>query len=813
MSTTLLEKESESPLGIPVDARPQVTIDANEAVARVAYLLSEVIAIYPITPSSNMGEWADQWAAQQRPNLWGSVPSVVEMQSEGGAAGALHGALQTGALATTFTASQGLLLMIPNMYKIAGDMTPTVIHVAARSLAAQGLSIFGDHSDVMAARATGWAMLASNSPQEAADFAVIAHAATLETRIPFVHFFDGFRTSHEVSKIDVLADDDLRALLDAEAIAAHRARALTPDHPVLRGTAQNPDTFFQAREAANSFYADCPGATQAVMDRFAERTGRRYHLFDYVGHPEAERVLVLMGSGAETAHATVEWLVARGERVGVLKVRLFRPFSVADFVAALPGTVRAVAVLDRTKEPGAPGEPLYLDVLAALAETGRLPEVVVGGRYGLASKEFTPAMVQAVLRELAAASPRRRFTVGIVDDVTGTSLPVTEDLDIEPPGEVGAVFYGLGSDGTVGANKNSIKILTEDDDRFGQGYFVYDSKKAGAVTVSHLRFGPAPIRAPYLLRRADFVGCHQFGFLERLDVLALAAPGATVLLNAPYGREAVWDHLPREVQETMLAKQVRLFVIDAYGLARELGLGGRINAIMQSAFFALSGVLPRETAVARIKEAIARTYARKGAAVVERNCAAVDASLAALHEVPLPERVTATGIRPPVVPDEAPDFVQRVTAALLAGHGDLLPVSAFPVDGTWPLGTARWEKRGLAREIPVWDAVLCIQCNKCALMCPHAAIRAKVYAPEARTAAPTAFKATGYRAGEFRGLDYTIQVAPDDCTGCGLCVEVCPAKDRSNPRHKAIDMAPLPPLAEAEREDSAIFMELPVLRS
>jgi pyruvate-ferredoxin/flavodoxin oxidoreductase len=785
------------------------TLDGNEAVASVAHRLSEVIAIYPITPSSPMGELADEWSAAGRTNLWGGVPTVVEMQSEGGAAGAVHGALQAGALTTTFTSSQGLLLMIPNLYKIAGELTACCLHVAARTLATHALSIFGDHSDVMACRQTGVALLASGSVQEAHDLAAIAHAATLETRIPFLHFFDGFRTSHEVAKIAVLDDDDLRALLAADAIAAHRARALTPDRPVLRGTAQNPDTFFQAREAANPFYAACAGATQDVMDRFAARTGRRYHLFDYVGHPEAERVLVLMGSGAETAHATVEWLVARGERVGLLKVRLFRPFSVADFTAALPPTVRAVAVLDRTKEPGAPGEPLYLDIVTALAETGRLPAVVVGGRYGLASKEFTPAMVQAVLRELDASSPRRRFTVGIVDDVTGGSLPVADDLDIEPADEVRAVFYGLGSDGTVGANKNSIKILTEDDDRFGQGYFVYDSKKAGAVTVSHLRFGPRPIRAPYLVRRADFVGCHQFGFLDRLDMLAVAAPGATVLLNAPYGPEAVWDHLPREVQETMLERRLRLFVIDAYGLARELGLGGRINAIMQAAFFALAGVLPGETAVARIKEAIAKTYARKGAAVVERNCAAVDATLAALHEVSLPEEASATRARPPVVAAEAPEFVQRVTAALLAGHGDLLPVSAFPVDGTFPLGTARWEKRNLAREMPVWDAALCIQCNKCALMCPHAAIRAKVYPPEARGAAPPTFKAMPYRAAEFRGLDYTIQVAPDDCTGCGLCVEVCPAKDRANPRHKAIDMAPQPPLAEAERENYGFFLALP----
>ena len=785
------------------------TLDGNEAVASVAHRLSEVIAIYPITPSSPMGELADEWSAAGRTNVWGSVPVVVEMQSEGGAAGTVHGALQAGALTTTFTASQGLLLMIPNLYKIAGELTACCLHVSARTVATHALSIFGDHSDVMACRQTGVALLASGSVQEAHDLAAIAHAATLETRIPFLHFFDGFRTSHEVSKIAILGDEGLRGLIDADAVATHRARALTPDHPVLRGTAQNPDTFFQAREAGNLFYAACPARTQAVMDRFAARTGRAYRLFDYVGHPQAERVVVLMGSGAETAHATVEWLVARGERVGVLKVRLFRPFSVADFVAALPPTARAVAVLDRTKEPGALGEPLYLDVVAALAEAGRLPAVVTGGRYGLASKEFTPAMVRAVLDELALPAPRRHFTIGIVDDVTGTSLPVADDFDIEPADEVRAVFYGLGSDGTVGANKNSIKILTEDADRFGQGYFVYDSKKAGAVTVSHLRFGPRPVRAPYLIRQAHFVACHQFGFLERFDVLGIAAAGATLLLNSPHPPEAVWDHLPREVQDAMLEKELRLFVIDAYGLAGSLGLGGRINAIMQAAFFALAGVLPPETAIARIKAAIAKTYARKGATVVEHNCAAVDATLAALHEVVLPARVDATRSRPPIVPLEAPEFVQRVTAALLAGHGDLLPVSAFPVDGTWPLGTTRWEKRALAREIPVWDAALCIQCNKCALMCPHAAIRAKVYPPDARATAPSTFKSTPYRAGEFRGLDYTIQVAPDDCTGCGLCVEVCPVKDRANPRHKAIDMAAQAPLAEPERANYDFFLALP----
>jgi len=785
------------------------TLDGNEAVARVAHRLSEVIAIYPITPSSPMGELADEWSTEGRTNLWGQVPEVVEMQSEGGAAGAVHGALQAGALTTTFTASQGLLLMIPNLYKIAGELTACALHVSARTVATHALSIFGDHSDVMACRQTGVALLASGSVQEAHDLAAVAHAATLRARIPFLHFFDGFRTSHEVAKIALLADDDLRALLDEDAIAGHRRRALSPDRPVLRGSAQNPDTFFQAREAANPFYDACPALVQHTMDRLAEVTGRRYHLFDYVGHPEPERVIVLMGSGAETAHETVDWLVARGERVGVLKVRLYRPFDIAAFRRALPTSVRAVAVLDRTKEPGAPAEPLHLDVLAALAEPPARAPLVIGGRYGLSSKEFTPAMVKAVFDELASPAPRRRFTVGIVDDVTHTSLPVDHRFDIEAADVRRAIFFGLGSDGTVGANKNSIKIIADSSEHYGQGYFVYDSKKAGAVTVSHLRFGPRPIRSAYLIGTADFLGCHQFGLLERLDVLGRAAPGGTFLLNAPYGPTEVWDRLPCEVQEQIIDKKLRFFVIDAYRVAREVGLGGRINGVMQTCFFALAGVLPIERALEAIKGAIAHTYGHKGSTVVERNIAAVDAALANLHEVAVPGEVTATHHMPPPVAANAPDFVRRVTAVMLTGNGDLLPVSAFPPDGTWPTGTAQWEKRNLAADIPVWDERICIQCNKCALMCPHAAIRAKVFAPEHSASAPPTFKTMDYKAAEFRGYKYVIQVAPEDCTGCMLCVETCPAKDKANPRHKALEMAPQAPLLEAERENYRFFLELP----
>jgi pyruvate-ferredoxin/flavodoxin oxidoreductase len=795
----------------------QTTIDGNEAAASVAHRLSEVIAIYPITPSSTMGELADEWSAHGRRNVWGVVPSVTEMQSEGGAAGAVHGALQAGALATTFTASQGLLLMIPNMYKIAGELTAFTMHVAARTVATHALSIFGDHSDVMACRQVGFALLGSSSVQEAHDLAAIAHAASLESRVPFLHFFDGFRTSHEVRKIEVLDDDDLRFLVPDALVEAHRRRALTPDRPVLRGTAQNPDTFFQAREAANRYYQDCPAIVQGVMDRFARRTGRSYRLFDYVGHPEAERVLVIMGSGAEVAQETVEWLIAKGEKVGVLKVRLFRPFSVPALAAALPRSVKAVAVLDRTKEPGAIGEPLYLDVVGALREAreaGVCPTcdpLIIGGRYGLSSKEFNPAMVRAVFEELVRRErPRNHFTVGIVDDVTHTSLPVDPDFDIDSEKRVRAVFYGLGADGTVGANKNSVKIIGEETDEDAQGYFVYDSKKSGAMTVSHLRFGPGPIRSSYLIKRASFVACHQFGFLERYPVLEPAARGAVFLLNAPHPPGEVWAHLPRSVREQIVDKEIRLFAIDAYAVARETGMGGRINSIMQTCFFAISGVLPREEAIAEIKKSIEKTYGRKGQEVVRRNFAAVDATLARLHEIPIGALdAGGNGKRPPVVPEDAPDFVKRVTALMIAGQGDLLPVSAFPVDGTWPTGTARFEKRAIALEIPVWDEQICIQCNKCAMVCPHAAIRAKVYPEEALAGHPATFKAAPYRGLEYKGQKYTIQIAPEDCTGCTLCMMVCPAKDKANPRHRALEMSPLPPLRAPERENYAFFLDLP----
>ncbi|MDR7518087.1 MAG: pyruvate:ferredoxin (flavodoxin) oxidoreductase [Armatimonadota bacterium] len=796
-----------------VTPRAPVTLDGNEAAASVAYRASEVIAIYPITPSSPMGEFADEWAAERRPNLWGTVPQVVEMQSEAGAAGAVHGALQAGALTTTFTASQGLLLMIPNMYKIAGELTAFAMHVSARTVATHALSIFGDHSDVMACRQIGFAMLASGSVQEAHDLACIAHAATLRSRVPFLHFFDGFRTSHEVAKIEMLSDDDLRAMLPDEAIRAHRERALTPDRPVLRGTAQNPDTFFQAREACNPFYLACPTLVQDIMDRFARLTGRQYHLFDYVGHPEAERIIVLMGSGAETAHETVEWMLASGEKVGVVKVRLYRPFAAADFVAALPPTVRAIAVLDRTKEPGALGEPLYLDVVAALREEGAgrfaAEPVVIGGRYGLASKEFTPAMVVAVFAELARTSPRRHFTVGITDDVTGLSLPVDAELDIEPDDVVRAVFFGLGADGTVGANKNSIKIIGEETPYYAQGYFVYDSKKSGAMTISHLRFGPRPIRSSYLIRRANFVACHQFPFMERYNVLDYAAPGAVFLLNAPYGPDEVWDHLARDVQAQIIEKRLRFYVINAVEIAQRTGMGGRINAIMQTCFFAISGVLPRDEAIAKIKEAIQKTYGRKGDEVVRRNWQAVDETLANLYEVRIPGRVTAEAPRRPLVPESAPDFVRRVTAAMMAGDGDRLPVSAFPPDGTWPVGTTRWEKRNIAHEIPVWDPAICIQCNKCVFVCPHAVIRAKIYEPQHLDGAPPTFKSMPYRSQEIKGHLYSLQVSPEDCTGCSLCVMVCPVKDKANPKHKAIDMAPQLPLREAERRNWEFFLTLP----
>ncbi|MEI8254262.1 MAG: pyruvate:ferredoxin (flavodoxin) oxidoreductase, partial [Deltaproteobacteria bacterium] len=757
---------------------------------------------------------SDEMAAHHTPNLWGIVPEVAEMQSEGGAAGAIHGALQAGALATTFTASQGLLLMIPNMYKIAGELTSFTMHVSARCIATHALSIFGDHSDVMACRQTGFAMLCSGSVQEAHDLAVVSHAATLRARVPFMHFFDGFRTSHEVAKVSLLSDDDLHQMIDIDAIAAMRKRALTPDHPVLRGSAQNPDTFFQAREACNGFYEACPGIVKEEMERFAKVTGRRYRLFDYEGAPDADRVIVMMGSGGEAAHEMLDWLIDKGEKVGLLKVRLFRPWSLEDFVSVLPRTVKHVAVLDRTKEPGALGEPLYLDVVAALREAsedgliGAMPRVI-GGRYGLSSKEFTPAMVKSVYDEMKRDKPRRRFTVGIVDDVTHLSLPVDSTLDIESPDVVRAVFYGLGADGTVGANKNSIKIIGEETDQYAQGYFVYDSKKSGAITISHLRFGPRPIRSTYLVRRASFVAVHQWNFLERYDVLGEAAPGATLLLNSPIAADKLWDELPREVQAGILELGLKVYTINALEVAQRNGMGGRINTIMQTCFFALAGIFPREEAIGYIKTAIKKTYGAKGEEVVKKNYVAVDASLENMHEVPVGKSITATWSRPPAVSPKAPDFVQKVTAVMLAGKGDLLPVSAFPVDGTWPLGTAKWEKRNLALQIPVWDKVVCIQCNKCAMVCPHAAIRTKVYEPTALVGAPATYKSTDWKSGEFKGQKYTVQVAPEDCTGCSLCVEICPAKDKTNPRHKAIDMVDQPMLRDAERDNYEFFLALP----
>ena len=797
-----------------VGNRTWVTLDGNEAAARVAYKLSDVIAIYPITPSSTMGEWADQWAAQGAPNLWSTVPTVAELQSEGGAAGALHGALQAGALATTFTASQGLLLMIPNMYRIAGELTPTVFHVAARSLATQALSIFGDHSDVMAARATGFAMLASSSVQEAGDLAAIAHAATLESRVPFLHFFDGFRTSHEVAKVQALGDDVLRALVDERAVLAQRARALSPERPVVRGTAQNPDVAFQAREAANPYYFRCPSILQGVMDRFARLTGRAYGLVDYAGAPDAERVVVLMGSGAETAEQTAAALNAAGARVGVLKVRLFRPFPVAALLAALPPTTQAVAVLDRTKEPGSAGEPLYLDVVAALSEAAASGELaamprVIGGRYGLSSKELTPAMVKAVFDELAAPRPRNHFTLGIDDNVTFTSLDWDPEFSTEATDTVRAIFYGLGADGTVGANKNSIKIIGEETAGHAQGYFVYDSKKSGSVTVSHLRFGPRPIRAPYLITRATFVACHQFSFLERFDMLAAAEPEAVFLLNSPYGPEDVWAQLPRAVQEQLIAKRLRFFVIDGSRVAREAGMAGRVNTIMQACFFAISGVLPEAQAVAAIKHAIEKTYGRRGDAVVRKNFAAVDAALTHLSEVKVPYAATSTlGMRP-AVPAGAPAFVREVTARMIAGEGDRLPVSALPADGTYPSGTTRWEKRNIAAEIPSWDEALCIQCGKCVLVCPHAVIRSKVYEPAALAGAPAGFKSAPAKWRALGDARYTLQVSPEDCTGCALCVEICPAKSKSEAKHRAIDMTPARPLHDAEVANWDFFLTLP----
>jgi pyruvate-ferredoxin/flavodoxin oxidoreductase len=797
--------------------RPIVTIDGNEAAAYVAHKLSEVIAIYPITPSSTMGELADEWSGAKRPNLWGTVPTVIEMQSEGGAAGAVHGALQAGALSTTFTASQGLLLMIPNMYKIAGELTATVFHVAARALAVQALSIFGDHSDVMATRQTGFALIASNSVQEAHDLAAVAHAATLKSRVPFLHFFDGFRTSSEVNKMEQLTDDDLRALVDVDAVRAHRARALSPDHPVIRGTAQNPDVYFQGRETVNPFYAKTPAIVQETMDQFAKITGRKYRLFDYAGAPDAERVIILMGSGAETAEETALYLNARGGKLGVLKVRLYRPFDGDAMVKALPKTVKSIAVLDRTKEPGAGGEPLYLDVVAAIAEALARPSApltkmprIIGGRYGLASKEFTPGMVKAVFDELAKPQPKEHFTVGIRDDVSNTSLDFDPVFSVEARETTRCMFWGLGADGTVGANKNSIKIIGEETDNFAQGYFVYDSKKSGTVTISHLRFGPKPVRAPYLVSSANFVACHQFTFLERYDMLKAAVPGGVFLLNSIYPVEEVWDRLPREDQKTILDKKLRFFVIDAYKVAQATGMGGRINTIMQTCFFAISGILPRDQAIAEIKHAIEKTYGKRGEAVVKMNFAAVDGTLTNLHEVKLDGRKANAGYsRHSPVPAEAPEEVKKIVGPILSLEGDDLPVSAFPVDGTFPTGTTQWEKRNIALEIPVWEPALCIQCGKCVFVCPHAVIRQKVYDPALLAKAPATFKSTDAKFKEFPGTNYSLQVAPEDCTGCALCVEACPAKDKTQTSRKAINMAEQPPLRAPEKANWEFFLTLP----
>lgn len=794
-----------------------ITVDGNEAAASVAYRLSEVISIYPITPASPMGEVSDAWASRSKPNLWGAVPEVIEMQSEGGAAGALHGALQAGSLATTFTASQGLLLMLPTMYKMAGELLPSVIHVAARSLATHALSIFGDHSDVMSARTTGFAMLSSASVQEAQDFALISHAASLRSRVPFLHFFDGFRTSHEVAKIQQLSDDDLRALISDEDIFAFRGRKMSPDAPVLRGTAQNPDVFFQAREAINNIYEGLHDTVLEVMDEIFERTGRRYHPFDYVGHPQATRVMVIMGSGAGAAEEAVEALVAQGEKVGLLKVRLYRPFSAQALVAALPPSTLSLAVLDRTKEPGSVGEPLYTDIVTALAEETAAGGAawdhapgVYGGRYGLSSKEFTPAMAAAVLTELASPEPRRHFTVGITDDVTHLSLPVVADLFSEPADVTRAVFYGLGSDGTVGANKNTVKIIGEETDLYAQGYFVYDSRKAGSVTTSHVRMSPRDIQSTYLISEAGFVGVHQFSFLETLDVLEVAETGATVLINSPYPASEVWDHIPFRAQQHIVNKGLEVHMIDAAEVAQSVGLGGRVNTILQACFFSLAGILPGDTAVEAMKGSVRKSYAKFGEIVVERNEAAIDAAVDHLDRIDVPDRVTAIDRDVARIPSSAPDFVQRVTSVMLEGKGDLLPVSAMPIDGTFPTGTTKYEKRSIATSIPVWEPSLCIDCAKCVMVCPHAAIRVKVYGGDALADAPEGFLSKEWSGREFRGSPTTIAIAPDDCTGCGVCVDVCPATSKEQANVKALGMVDKLDILDLARAQWDFFDEIPL---
>ena len=793
------------------------TIDGNEAAAYTAYRINEVIAIYPITPSSNMGEWADEWASKGIKNIWGSIPTVVEMQSEGGAAGAVHGSLQAGALTTTFTASQGLLLKIPNMFKIAGELTPTVFNISARSIATHALSIFGDHSDVMAARTTGFAILASDSVQQVMDFVLIAMASSLESRVPFLHFFDGFRNSHEEMKIELLPDDVMREMMNDELIKKHRERALSPDHPVLRGTAQNPDVFFQNRETVNKYYELCPDIVQKNMDKLAQYTGRQYQLFEYHGAPDAERVIILMASGCEPTHETVDYLLEQDEKVGVLKVRLYRPFAVKHFMEALPATVKKIAALDRTKEPGATGEPLYLDIVNALYEGlqegyGELKEMpkVVGGRYGLSSKEFTPAMIKAVYDNLKLDNPKHHFTIGIKDDLNFTSLDFDPEFSIESDKVVRAMFYGLGSDGTVGANKNSIKIIGENTDNYAQGYYVYDSKKAGALTVSHLRFGPEKIRSTYLISKANFIACHQTSFIEKYDMLKNMTEGGTFLVNAPWGPDETWNNLPKKTQEEIITKKIKLYTIDAEKVAQASGMGRRINTIMQTCFFAISGILPRDEAIEAIKDAIRKTYGKKGDEIVNMNLKAVDNTLDNLFEVTVPSEVTAKfDIKPPV-PENAPKFVKEVIGRMIEGDGDNIPVSAFPEDGTWPLSTTQYEKRNIALEIPVWEEDICIQCGKCYMVCPHATIRGKVYDEKyLLEGAPETFKAVDARDKAYKGLKYTLQVAPEDCTGCGVCVEVCPAKSKTNPEVKAINMKPQMPIREEEAKNWEFFLNLP----
>jgi len=823
-----------------------VTIDGNEAAAYVAHQTNEIIAIYPITPSSPMAELADEWSEAGQTNIWGIVPVVNEMQSEKGAAAAIHGALQAGALSTTFTASQGLLLMIPNMYKIAGELTPTVFHIAARSIACQALSIFGDHSDVMAARATGFALLASGSVQEAMDLALIAQAATLESRVPFLHFFDGFRTSHEINKIEQLSRDDFSAMINDDLVLAHRSRALSPDNPFIRGTSQNPDVYFQSREAANPYYLACPDIVQKTMDRFADLVGRHYHLFDYHGASDAELIIVLMGSGAEVAQETVDWLVDRGERVGLVRVHLYRPFSIRHFIKALPASTKTLAVLDRTKEPGSIGEPLYLDVIAAVYEAiadgtapfSSLPKII-GGRYGIGSKEFTPAMILGLFEEMKKDRPKNHFTLGINDDLTHTSIDYDPSFTIESEDTIRAIFYGLGADGTVSANKNTIKIIGEGTDNYAQGYFVYDSKKAGSVTISHLRFGKKPIHSSYLIQRANFIACHQPVFLERYEMLSAASEGATFLLNSPAGPDKVWDTLPRSDQQQLIDKKMKFYTIDAFKVAKECQLGVRINTIMQTCFFAISGVLPRDEAIAKIKEAIWESYGKKGEEIVQMNFKAVDHALANLYQVPIPDKVTATFDRPPIlaeeetaeagaaesttpqgssaqgmkkkplIPKEAPEFVRRVVAKIIAGRGDELPVSAMPADGTYPSGTSQYEKRNIALQIPVWDPEVCIQCNRCSFVCPHATIRTKVYDPQYLAEAPKGFKSADYKGKDFAGMKFTVQVAPEDCTGCGLCVQACPAKNKKETRLRAINLYPQPPRREEEAKNYEFFLSIP----